>query len=253
MAAIMVGNSVIRSTKLPFSPLPLGDYSGRQAGKWFAGVGIEWTATVKPEEIITDEDRPELDKQTLVPPPGGKIGVPGGGSNDNSNNGFSGWDMSRQRRTRAFKGTNLVPVQANDPDDSTGITFPVDYPTKPMEGNDDANPKEEDDFPYPDDDELSQPRGLLGELVSTDTPLLEVLDPNKAPAGPAGTGFDGDKLIVRHNFREFARLQIGAKWYRVSDFGTWRHHYQLKRESGQWMLETGTQSVFDLSSNLTTP
>ncbi len=51
---------------------------------------------------------------------------------------------------------------------------------------------------------------------------------------PHQTGNNGDTYEIRNHFGEFARLQIGATWYRISDFFDWRVHFRLRRHGGRW-------------------
>ena len=92
---------------------------------------------------------------------------------------------------------------------------------------------DEDDNPY----EGNAPGVAVGKLQSFDYPADPISDTK---------GANGDRLHVYLNFQEFVRLQIGGKWYRVSDYCPWRHHYKLKRTNGKWDKEA--DETFDLSN-----
>jgi hypothetical protein len=47
-------------------------------------------------------------------------------------------------------------------------------------------------------------------------------------------GHDGDKVEYRLDFREFSRVQLGTKWYKISDFYLWRAHLRFKKVGGRW-------------------
>ncbi len=220
----------------------LGKQSARLGNNQFiAGAAIEWTATIQPQSVITDEDIPDLETQIRKRPPGKNKGVPYLGNEDATDSEFAGWDVTRRIHLRAFKGPNLEQIGADDPDDSTHYLAPQDFPSDPVEGNDDPNVETEDDNPYDD----SEPGKAAGTLMSFDLPSATYSDNQRAPFGPAGTGFDGDRLKVELTFQEFVRVQIGQKWYRCSGYMPWRHHYKLSRVSGKWTLE---EEIFDLNN-----
>lgn len=224
----------------------LGIWSARQPQfeAFMPAVGIEWTSTIQPAGIISSNDIPDFENQLRFPPPGNlKSGAPNVGEEDATDSAFTSWDVSRQIRMRAFKGANLTPVAAGDPDDPSGYHAPQNYPTNTAEGNDDHDAKDEDDNPY----DGAAPGGQIGTLKSFDYPSQLIADKRRAPKGPTDSGVVGDRLHVYLNFHEFVRLLIGGKWYRVSDRYPWRHHYKLKRVNLEWNIEPETQEVFDLS------
>lgn len=47
-------------------------------------------------------------------------------------------------------------------------------------------------------------------------------------------GYDGNVIEQRVHFGEFARLQLGNRWQRISEFFPWRIHFRLRRNHGQW-------------------
>lgn len=115
-------------------------------------------------------------------------------------------------------------------------TIVVDYPTNEAEGNDDLGAEDEDNNPYS-GVEL-QPsttiRTPLGQLASFDHPV--------APVWIKAAGTGGERLEWRLNFREFVRLQIGNKWYRISDFidGEWKHIAKVRKVAGDWVDDGST-------------
>jgi hypothetical protein len=42
-------------------------------------------------------------------------------------------------------------------------------------------------------------------------------------------GSEGDKIEIKVQFREFARVQLGGTWYRCSDEKFWRLHIKFKK------------------------
>ena len=200
--------------------------------------GIDWKAEILPVDIITDQDRPDLENQQRVSPAGANLGVPDTNNLDKSGSAFSGWDISRQKMVRAQKGASLIDTTAAD-----GIYAPKDFPVDNTLGNDDAGVSaDEDDNPY------SADIGSVGELVSNDEPRSIFYDPQNSTH--SGTGSDGDKMHYQIRFKEFVRVQIGHKWYRCSDVndGLWRYFFNVVRSSGQWNLEPGTTVIFDLTN-----
>ena len=77
-----------------------------------------------------------------------------------------------------------------------------------------------------------------GILKSADGPTFPVV----RDAG----GHQGDTIEWRFQFGEFLRLQIGNKWFRVSNFVDWRYHAKMMHNGQTWQ-ENG--SVTDLTNN----
>jgi hypothetical protein len=248
---------------------PLGLQGGRGVSQgfpgYFAAAGIDWTAIIYPALIITDNTRrPAIEEQPRVappspPPPGVNLnaGVADSGNLDVTGRGFSGWDMSRQRRQRVFIG-NPFKVSPNgdllEPIEETKANHPViedrpmpNYPADEVEGNDDATVgADEDSYPY--DAGAGIPgQGTRGTLRSTDTPevpLLDALDHTGITPGE-----NGDTYRLRNHFREFVRVQLGTTWYRCSDFGLWRWHMNAQLLNGKWNLEPPLIDTLDATND----
>ena len=207
--------------KRPLGPHP--HRNGHDDG-YVAVAGIDWTATIQPPRIITDNDRPAIEAQPRVAPPGTtktnhyELGVAGPGNPDVSGSGFSGWDMSRQKRVKIFRGNpDKVPPEPitettkNDPDPGSR---PVDYPANDIEGNDDLGPRDEDSNPYDEATHQFPGRGKKGTLRSADQPNSEFLDAEFE---------DGETFRVRQQ--------------------------NSKKLNGQWNKEPGQTDVFDTTND----
>ena len=238
---------------------PLGLHRGR--GSWSLGdyykvkANIDWMATISPSELISDDDRPAIEEQArdVTNLPGDPNGVAGAANPDATLSGFSGWDISRQKRRRAQKGNpdktppeQIYDTTANDPIE---IHQRLDYPSNELEGNDDAGVfSDEDNNPYPQSGVFDPPgAGADGTLRSTDSPSDWFYDTkdynNQAP------GENGDTVRRHFQAREFVRVQLGDKWYRCSDWGNWRLHYNAKRLNDEWNAEPTTTDVLDSTNN----
>jgi hypothetical protein len=94
-------------------------------------------------------------------------------------------------------------------------TIPENYPSDPAEGNDDTTTGDEKNDPY----------NNAGQLTSEDTVRASML---------TSTGSDGDTFARKYQYTEFVRLNIGDKWYRVSDGKLWKIHYNFRKAGGIW-------------------
>jgi IPT/TIG domain-containing protein len=174
---------------------------------------IDWTATIAPETIITDPDRPDLGGLNASDPPG---------SGTNTLNGFdlkegvnAKWDITRRIRQRYF--INGVEQTV------TGIRGRIEaYPTDDRIGNDDGRDDDEDNDPY---------SGNIGKLTSEDNPS------ERFTFGELNTG---DNIELRTQFSEFARLEIQGTWYRISDFANWRLHINIVKVGDIQILPVGS-------------
>lgn len=231
---------------------PLGLHGGRYATGYKPQAGIDWTATIAPATIITDADRPAIEGQTRVRPPGSAAagdrldkGVASDANKDATGSGFSGWDISRQVRMKAMIGNPLA---------SAGASFwarlgyaQESYAGDDVEGNDDGSVgADEDSNPY--DEGSGVPgKGAKGILRSNDEPGLGFPDGQTSSHTAPAANDDTARLHV--HFREFVRVQIGSKWYRVSDWGEWRWHFNTKRVAGKWDAEAGQADILEKNNN----
>jgi hypothetical protein len=224
----------------------LDQTSGRKG--YLAHARIDWTATIEPAAIITDtNNRPEIEEQTRVAPPGTTMnplrdgGVASVFNRDMTGEGFSGWDMSRQRRQKVFIGNPpSVPMAETPANHFPEEDRPIpNYPSDEVEGNDDDSVgADEDSNPY--DQGAGTPgKGTRGTLRSTDKPRIIRMDDQ---------GTDGDRYSLRNQFSEFVRVQLGNTWYRCSDFGLWRHHVNAKRVNGEWDKDPARPDEFDATN-----
>ena len=146
------------------------------------------------------------------------------------------WDISRQVRVRIKSPT----VGAEGYADKSGVLveglpsanrITVKYPSSPLIGNDDSNTVGEVNDPYFGDqlpDGNPNQFAVRGDLFSIDQPQFPVIAHQ--------AGINGDKIDWHIQFREFVRVQIGTKWYRISsdDDGLWRHRAILEKRGGFW-------------------
>jgi hypothetical protein len=159
------------------------------------------TATIRPAEIITDSDRPNLTgpEQTAAPGENIPCGKPfTGGVN-------ARWDISRRIASRAGPVPFGLTLSCDDQDRN--------YPEDPAVGNDDSlSPSEEED-----NDPYTTPG--LGQLHGFD-PVPR--------SGPIKSNV-GDIYQIRLWFQEFARLDIAGRWYVISDPLPWRVDFRMRK------------------------
>jgi hypothetical protein len=192
---------------------------------------------IKPETIITLEEKPALKGKNEMPVPG-ETNVP----NLKADTATLKWDVSRQMQTTLHN-----PASIPTPDLEAIKIKPIDFPRFDYEGNDDAiladDKPDEDANPYvarvqsvQADAPVDSLTHEIGELSSIDRPGTSVLN---------SWGRDQIEFGVETTFREFARLEIydGEKerdqeqyWYRISDFEHWHHVLSAKfnSSSGKW-------------------
>ena len=184
--------------------------------------------TIKPKEIITDPDRPDLSGAKAGGPPGGNspfTGYPLAGGADKK------WDVSRRAQYRILN-PNLIPkgkfskgfgtIYDGQPQaDSIAVDFPADT----VVGNDDSGVSDENNDPYNDskDAELGHAKG---EVTSIDWPSIWM------PEAGAANGFTYEE---RDFFGEFLRVELNAHWYRASDFLNWKIVMKVQFQGGQWV------------------
>jgi hypothetical protein len=102
--------------------------------------------------------------------------------------------------------TNIIQQTSPNP----GADF---YPQEKLEGNDDSGRQNEDTDPY-----TAPNIGLLTDIDSPSQPV--VIDQSPAV---------GNEIEFRAQFQEFCRLEIGGKWFLVSELKPWRLHGKLKK------------------------
>jgi len=190
--------------------------------KIIVDVTSDFLFTILPSKLFTDNDRPQAISGSTSPVPGGsQTHVVSG--NPLSGGVNSCWDESRQIRAKIlnphlYTKAQLPSVPGHLFDGQpAAVDIPEDYPTDDVIGNDDSHPGDEDNDPYNAPDK--------GILRGSDDPTTSMIH---------STGSNNDTFERRYHFREFARLKLGNKWYRISSFVLWKAHYKYKRVSGQW-------------------
>jgi hypothetical protein len=195
------------------------------------GQGFDFMHTITPPSIIsTTADVPNLTGPKTTPLPDGT---------NHAGNSLQGgadhkWDNSRKIRKKFINPAN-IPLASIGGDPSFNMTFPnypsaadgdghpggagaIDADLVPIVGNDDAGVTDpEDNDPYTDPNR--------GKLTGTDRPTRSM----------DHTVGDGDTVEWRLHFIEFTRLEIGGKWFRISDDFLWRTHIKMKRVGGKWV------------------
>jgi hypothetical protein len=169
--------------------------------RWVAVAEIYWVAQIKPIEIITDADHPDLEGENKSEPHEAGSRASTGELLDRGVN--TKWDISRQVRTRSYYGNPLV-LDANP----SPINDNPAYPQGETTGNDDKSTEGEDNNPY-------DAQGSLGELTDSDRPRRQL---------QAFVGRLGDRCQWKLQFREFVRVELDGNWYRCSDWDLWRFH-----------------------------
>jgi hypothetical protein len=206
--------------------------------------------TIKPAEIcdLGETERPNLEGAKRFDPPGfpNPYILYSGQQADTAANK---WDVSRKMKVTIRNPYGIVRSKLeekypaalcvnqpttegqNPPDD-----VPVNYPTDPVEGNDDPilpDGPDEDTNPY-----VASSSGDLshgnGELTSVDAPNLNVR---------RSWGTLEEHLALELNFKEFCRLEItdgarsaGTRWFRISDYHDWHFylHTDFDDANDQW-------------------
>jgi hypothetical protein len=130
------------------------------------------------------------------------------------------WDMSRQIRVKV-RAPNIGSGEFDStwPNLFSGLPsasiMKESYPTNTLYGNDDSGGQP---------NEYTNPYNNSGKLGDYDRPLIH--GPNHdRPA-------TGSTYEMRWQFREFSRLEINGKWYRVSDWFLWRLHMKATKKPG---------------------
>lgn len=184
--------------------------------------------TIQPSAIINDpEDWPDFRGNFSTPPPGDISEFTGLPLSLGAN---KKWDVARRVEERILN-PGLKPQGKfaagsgsiyNSQPSADSIAVPL--PSNPVIGNDDSDVSDEDNAPY----SVSTTEYLehaIGQITSRDRPNIWM---------PEVGSSDGDTIEERCNFSEFARLEIGEKWYRISDYLDWRFVLKVKMVSGEW-------------------
>jgi len=224
-----------------------------QAGKL---VISQWrfTATIMPPSIISPNplsaDIPDLTgRSTVDVPEANKKHITTGYRMRHS--AERKWDISRQMRIRVHSPS----LNTNDYDESIkgqiyqGLSsenkMVIDYPQEEAEGNDDIGTADEDNNPYSSAETKpgASTKTPSGDLASSDLPV--------GPVWIKTTSAGGDKLEWRFYFREFVRLEIGKKWFLISDFGDgeWKHVAKAEKDVGDWVDDGSYTETGNLGFN----
>jgi len=209
--------STTTTTDVPIAVQNPVNIGGGQAGLFING-GYSFENPIQPSSIITEQERPDLSggNATLVPGGNHWTGAPLSGGADKK------WDTSRQMRTNLINPAGIAGAQFTQPAPVGGVTYPQDR----VEGNDDRSTGDENNDPYSNGSKLN----------GFDQPGLGISH---------AAGSNGDTVEWRLHFREFNRLEINKKWFRISDDFLWRMHFKMKKANGQW---DNDQSVKELNN-----
>lgn len=167
--------------------------------------GIQHAHSIQPASILSDNDRPNLEGAKTSDPPGGNHPLfTTTKLKDGANNK---WDASRRLRVK-FRNPNNLPADAfSQPSPLITVN---DFPTDPVEGNDDKDVSDEHPNPQtPANDPDEAASG--GKLWSTDKVSISI-----------SKGNVGDTFELHLQFEEFPRVEINGKWYRIGDYAPWR-------------------------------
>jgi len=182
---------------------------------------INFTHNISPTTMFTKSDRPDLGgPRTVVPPNVGanETGVANYGVNL-ATGATKLWDSSRQLRNKCI---NPDEIDFSARLAIVKVTTHLDYPLDETCGNDDSLPEDDEDGnPY-------NP-GHPATMYDWDRPgmtLYHRTDPNHSNEGALGNTCE-----FRVHFREFVRLQLGDRWYRISDWYPWRIHLRFNKQN----------------------
>jgi hypothetical protein len=189
--------------------------------------GVDWVfdASIAPSFICnSNNDIPNLKGAPVSKvPENGKIHALDGYGYPNPE---GKWDMSRQWRSRSYAPN----VTADDVGIKKGTSFRADFPNTGLIHT--TTPNANSDH-YPDNDvegndDSNEPSQNPYEVAT----LLKLNDEDRVRFNVAtSAGNVGNFYRCFRQFKQFARLEVAGKWYRISDFKLMRIHAQFKKAS----------------------
>jgi len=184
------------------------------------GGGFIFTHTIQPEEIITDLERPNLEgtkAKSDGPPP--KNGTHPLHTNEKLADGANNkWDASRQVR---FKHSNPNGLPADAFSQPAPLITVPDFPTSPIDGNDDSTTT----------DEVPFTNGLASGTANDpyQNRSQKILWSADAPAFSISKGEIGNTYEFHIQLREFSRVELNGRWFRIGDYKPWRKRVFMKK------------------------
>ncbi len=176
---------------------------------------INFEHIIKPSSILNDFAIPDLFGKNNISPPsiGGDEDVKNSGKNMNGGVNRK-WDNSRQAREKLTGDLDYLPIETfsfftfNKDLWGDFVDWPPSFPA--AQGNDDNASTEEMNNPY-----------INGMLKGHDRPMRSI------PLIENSGWVYQPRIELKLHFREFTRLEIGKKWYRISPYFLWRTHFTL--------------------------
>jgi hypothetical protein len=207
--------SALTSLESPLNHDKLGSLQPRTTGALEAIGNVDWLITIKPPQIISDADRPDLEHQKKQKVPGENVAP----------EPFFGWELATDVRILIRKvtstGRHVVLSGKNDPD---GM---YRWAGKDAEGLSTADEHED---PYSPDPFHGWPSRW--ELSFDDS-----------------IGEPGEIRGFHKQARVFERVQLDNAWYRCSDVKRYRLKASAKKlPSGQWEPEPNTKPLLELNN-----
>ena len=189
---------------------------------------IGFVHTIKPSTIFTDADRPDLTGKNDKQPPFISIKFDSVWNSGMTLDGGANrkWDVSRQVRTKS-SFTDIpnwiklwVESEKYGPKWKSYTRWPTDKIVYSEIVSGDKNAVGNDDK-FVGSDENNDPYSNGGKLKSNDRPS-RFLPHIKFNWGATA------KVQLHLQFREFTRLEIAGRWYRISDYYNWRCNLKFK-------------------------
>jgi hypothetical protein len=147
-----------------------------------------------------------------------------------ANAGFTVWGVNFSNDNHVGLKTSFPNYPSKeDPDGrpggAVGVPPPGGITDEELDviGNDDPSNPDEDNNPY-DEKFYGEQVGpaVQGMIFGQDVPIRSMLN---------SYGAVGDEFEVRLHFREFARIELGGKWYRCSEEKMWKVHFIFKKSN----------------------